>query len=436
MTNYTSADSLRPQDLVDGCAYRLSRPAEEGVEEIRFRFDPSASIAPDQEIILRNRQSLEVLRRLSDYPGVTRLLSADVRAFSHDELKKRLDKDAYIFGAHQVGVLLARLFAESGGSIRAFLDNDVNKHGRVFEGIPVRAFDASTLAPGSLIVLGSGRYSAVIQRDLEAKGWDNIMTMQQFLAVLDVPYIAESSFRNYRSRLVEEAQAFVSAFLCLDDERSREVFDGLVSMRLDLGNADPLIRSDFMNEYLEPDFIAPEHLRHYVDAGAYDGDTLTRIESRFGPVESAYLFEPEQLAFLECQRKFVSRAEVTVLRAAMTESPCELPAPRSNSCDVLGILTAEARSAVLSHVPGHPLDEVTSGPVTLIKLDIEGAEGGAILGARQVIKRQRPKLCVCAYHRGDDLWRLIDVVLSIRGDYRVGVRHYSDIIDDTTLYFY
>ncbi|MGI3131259.1 FkbM family methyltransferase [Halopseudomonas pachastrellae] len=436
MMNYMSADLLRSSDLVDGCDYRISLPVEEGMEEVHFRFDSSASIAPEQGIVLRNRQSLEVLRSLGDYPGVTQLLSADVRAFSYDELKKRLGKDIYIFGAHQVGVLLARLFIERGGSIHAFLDNDVNKHGRMFDGIPVRAFDVSTLAAGSLIVLGSGRYSGAIQRELEAKGWDNIMTMQQFLAVLDVPYIAESSFRNYRSRLVEEAPAFISAFLCLGDERSREVFDGLVSMRLSLGNAHPLIRSDFMNEYLEPDFIAPEHLKHYVDAGAYDGDTLTRVETRFGPVESGYLFEPEQLAFLKCQRKFGSRAEVKVLCAAMTESRCELPAPRTNSCDVLGVLAAKARPAPLSYVPGHPLDEVALGAVTLIKLDIEGAEAGALRGARRVIERERPKLCVCAYHRSDDLWRLIDVVLSIRGDYRVGVRHYSDIIDDTTLYFY
>ncbi|MGF0236720.1 FkbM family methyltransferase [Rhodococcus sp. IEGM1300] len=436
MRNHENADLLQSEDLTEGCTYQCAFSVGEQSSILNFRFDPKASLAAGREVVLRSRHQLNVLKRLGEYPGMARLLSIQASDFSYDALERQLDAPVYIFGAHQVGVLLARLFTNSGGCVKAFFDNDVNKHGAMLDGIVVQAFDLSNIPSNALIVLGSGRYSAVIQNDLQVRGWSNFMTMQQFLAAMDAPYITESSFRNYRSKVADESLAFISAFLCLDDERSREVFDGLMTMRLDLGHADSAIRSDFLDEYLEPGFITAADLRHYVDAGAYNGDTLAKIESRFGPVESSYLFEPEQLAFLECQRRFEGRPEVVALRAAMTEVACQLSAPESNSCDVLGVLSVEQSLVPLVHVPGIPLDQIMPARVSLIKLDIEGAERGALRGAREVIQRDRPKLCVCAYHRGDDLWKLIDTVLSIRDDYKVGVRHYSDIVDDTTLYFY
>jgi len=436
MHNRENADLLLSEELIEGRSYQCAIAVGERSSILAFRFDPKASLAHEHEVVLRSRHRLDVLKKLGAYPGMARLLCVQASDFSYDALERQLDAPVYIFGAHQVGVLLARLFTNSGGQVQAFLDNDANKHGTTIDGIAVQACDLGSLPDNALIVLGSGRYSAVIQRDLQDKGWSNFMTMQQFLAAVDAPYITESSFRNYRSRVADDRLAFLSAFLCLEDEQSRKVFDGLITMRLDLGHVDSAVRSNFMDEYLEPEFIAATDLRHYVDAGAYNGDTLAKIESRFGPVQSACLFEPEQLAFLECQRRFEGRPEVNALQAAMTEVECQLSAPESNSCDVLGALSAEQLSTAPAHVPGIPLDQIMSARVTLIKLDIEGAEQGALRGARQVIQRERPKLCVCAYHRSDDLWKLIDTVLSIRDDYKVGVRHYSDIVDDTTLYFY
>ena len=39
-------------------------------------------------------------------------------------------------------------------------------------------------------------------------------------------------------------------------------------------------------------------------------------------------------------------------------------------------------------------------------MDIEGCEYEALDGARECIKKNRPILAICAYHRRDDLLRL------------------------------
>ena len=39
-------------------------------------------------------------------------------------------------------------------------------------------------------------------------------------------------------------------------------------------------------------------------------------------------------------------------------------------------------------------------------MDIEGAEFGALWGARKTIARHRPALAICLYHRPEHLWQI------------------------------
>ena len=43
---------------------------------------------------------------------------------------------------------------------------------------------------------------------------------------------------------------------------------------------------------------------------------------------------------------------------------------------------------------------------TLIKMDVEGAEYDALLGARKIITRYKPGLAICLYHRPEHLWQI------------------------------
>ena len=69
------------------------------------------------------------------------------------------------------------------------------------------------------------------------------------------------------------------------------------------------------------------------------------------------------------------------------------------------------------------IDSILDGrKVDIIKLDIEGEEENAILGAKETIKKYRPRLLVSAYHKKDDYWRLLESIFSIRDDYSVYMR--------------
>ena len=72
--------------------------------------------------------------------------------------------------------------------------------------------------------------------------------------------------------------------------------------------------------------------------------------------------------------------------------------------------------------------------VTFIKLDVEGAEYEALLGAQNTIKKNRPKLAISIYHKPQDIFELPELIMSIRDDYRMYLRHYQLSPNETILY--
>ena len=78
-------------------------------------------------------------------------------------------------------------------------------------------------------------------------------------------------------------------------------------------------------------------------------------------------------------------------------------------------------------VDAFPLPDVLNGfgPVTFIKMDIEGAEFGALTGGRDVIQRDRPTLAICVYHTPNDLWRIPLLMQQLLPEHRMYLRCYE-----------
>jgi len=81
------------------------------------------------------------------------------------------------------------------------------------------------------------------------------------------------------------------------------------------------------------------------------------------------------------------------------------------------------------------LDSVVNEPVTFIKLDLEGAEIAALTGMKQHIQDDHPKLAVAVYHYPSDFWKIPEYILSLRNDYRIYLRHYTEGWAETIMFF-
>lgn len=81
------------------------------------------------------------------------------------------------------------------------------------------------------------------------------------------------------------------------------------------------------------------------------------------------------------------------------------------------------------------MDDVLKEDVSFIKMDVEGGESAGIAGACNHILSSCPKLAICVYHKSDDLWRIPQQVLSMRSDYDLYLRHYTEGVVETVMFF-
>jgi hypothetical protein len=81
------------------------------------------------------------------------------------------------------------------------------------------------------------------------------------------------------------------------------------------------------------------------------------------------------------------------------------------------------------------LDNLSHIAPSFIKIDIEGSEFSAICGAKKVILRNHPRLAISVYHKPGDFWRIPELILGIRDDYDILIRHYTESIYETVMFF-
>ena len=72
--------------------------------------------------------------------------------------------------------------------------------------------------------------------------------------------------------------------------------------------------------------------------------------------------------------------------------------------------------------------------ITLVSMDIEGMELNVLQGLEQCIKKNRPVLAICVYHKPEDIIELPLKVLEMVPDYRLYLRHYSYVETETVMY--
>lgn len=214
------------------------------------------------------------------------------------------------------------------------------------------------------------------------------------------------------------------------DELSCSLFRKLVSFRLK--NDLELLRGFEAREHAQyfEDFLELQvDGESFVDIGGYDGATSREFMRRCPGYRAVHVFEPEPQNFGKCMLTLGSFANVHCHPLGLSDArrTLRLAAQGSGSKIV-------ADGALVIEVDR--LDDVLGDSVpTLIKIDIEGEEAAAIAGAQLTIAKHHPRLAICVYHRAGDFWRIPRQVLAIRDDYDIYLRHYTESIYETVMFF-
>jgi FkbM family methyltransferase len=218
-------------------------------------------------------------------------------------------------------------------------------------------------------------------------------------------------------------------FGLLEDDESRRIFEKIVNFRLsaDLGYLSGFTERQ-AEQYFEDFLGLKEQNEVFVDVGGFDGYTSLEFIKKCPGYRCVYFFEPN-----------LKNMEIAKSRLSECENINFLQKGLSNKKGTVRFSIGGSASAISAdgeiEINVDALDDMIEDKVTFIKMDIEGAERLAIDGALQTIATSHPKLAICVYHRPDDMWKIADQVLSIREDYKIYLRHYTEGVLETVMFF-
>ena len=224
-------------------------------------------------------------------------------------------------------------------------------------------------------------------------------------------------------RVYEQADRVLLGEAIWADEESRSEYVAQVRLRA-LGDPSGLAQPTRESYVLDRVFdIEPEDV--LVDCGAFDGDTIRdwiARQPKFGKIEAV---EADSHSFARLAGYVATLAPEQ--RSRIRLHKCAVGARRGTvRFEDTGKVDSKVSDLGATVVDMVPLDVMfASKTVSMIKMDIEGAEFDALLGARQVIQRDQPILAICVYHRQDDLWRLPLLIRAMVPEYRMYLKAYS-----------
>jgi len=341
-----------------------------------------------------------------------------------------------ISGCGHLGGLALAGARRAGLDVVAFADNDPARWGGTLEGVPIlspaNAVSAHNRHAVFVVAIYNGASSRAQLRDL---GCDRIVPYPMFFWQFS-RQMPEEDRLELPHRILASVDDMRAGYACLADVPSRREFAAQIAWRcsLDYGRLPPPEPASAM--YFAPDMVRLSAEEVLVDCGAFDGDSIRMFLDRTsGAFRRIYAFEPDP------QNRAVLESYLSTLPHGARERIAVFP---FGVGDFNGTVSFEgsgtAGSRILSAggsdvIECRRLDDMLGGlPVTIVKMDIEGAEPGALRGATDTIRRTRPILAVCAYHKCEHLWSLPVIMSGALSEYRVFLRRYAEECWETVYY--
>lgn len=323
---------------------------------------------------------------------------------------KETELPVFIYGMGDGALKIMRVFDEYGIPVAGFFASDEFVRGHTFQGHLVHTLSQiESLIDDFVIVLAfAAGYESLYKRI-------NEIASRHTLVAPDVPVAGEGLF-TYEYCL-ENSEKIQTVYDMLADEASRRTYADVINFKIS-GKIEYLNRCTSPKEEIYEKIIPLSENEIFVDLGAYNGDTVSEfISACGGKYQHIYAFEPNPKNFRRLSKNFPHGEKITLFNAAAGSekgvTKISLNEGRMSRSDGIG-KTAE--------IPVMTVDEEVPGQAAIIKLDVEGAEREAILGAKKHIAGGAKILC-SLYHRNEDMFELPLLIKSINPELKFYIRH-------------
>jgi len=269
---------------------------------------------------------------------------------------------------------------------------------------------------------------------LEVKNGLDAMGFQHFSYLAFVKYspfnLAEHPFiMDFKEDYAHNAKQYNEVYTLLKDEKSKEIFTKLLNFKISF---DYTFMEGFTNDhsgqYFDKEIIPKIQNIRFVDGGGYVGDTASEVIKNYPDFEKIYLIEPIAENIRIAKRELGMYENIEFLNCGI-----------SNRQETLYFNEEKSFSTIYGKgtqsVEVNTIDNLINAKVDYIKLDIEGAEQDALEGAKETIRKYKPILAICIYHKAEDWYKIPQKVFAINKEYNLYLRHYMEGIFESVMYF-
>ena len=359
----------------------------------------------------------------------------------YNELAGPLANSLVLFGAGGLGRKTLKGLRNIGVEPLAFTDNNPSLHGRQIDDLKVlspmqaaREFGETAIFLVTVYTDSAPGGIEPIKQNLTELGCRKVLSFfplywkhpDQFLPhyAYDLPH-----------KLIESAEPIRKAWSLFYDDVSRKEYLAQIHWRLD-PEFDQIPGQAGHEIYFPPDLVNLNENEVFVDCGAYTGDTVRSfIHQTNGLFKKLLAFEPDPVNYKKLVDFVTSLPQPTSWR--IKTSDLALGRQSENLYfDAQGVASSSLSSSGSIQIQSEPLDILLAEESpTYIKMDIEGAEIGALTGASQSICRHLPILAISVYHHQDHIWTVPLMIHSLSNGYKFYLRRYTPrVLDDLVLY--
>ncbi len=267
-----------------------------------------------------------------------------------------------------------------------------------------------------------------VKRRLDEMGFKNIsyLALCKYTAfdLVHPPFIMD-----FKEDYLTNQDKYNGVYNLLADEKSKSVFQKVINFKIsfDYEFMDGFT-NDHQGQYFDKEIVPKIENISFLDGGGYVGDTATEVIKNYPDFKKIYLIEPIPENIRIAKRELGHYENIEFLTCGVSDKKETLYFNEEKSFSTIygkGTQSVEVDT----------IDNIVKEKVDFIKLDIEGAEQDAIDGAKKTIKKYKPILAICIYHKAEDWYKIPEKVLAIQSDYKVYLRHYMEGIFETVMYF-
>ena len=349
--------------------------------------------------------------------------------------------NVYIYGAGGLSQVLTKELLKQVMNIECVIDKYTDETD--LYGLPiVRPTKSLDTNAEVLLIISSFLYKEVVD-ELSELGFSKFLYLGEILKK------NEGCIQEMVSNLIwyRKDQPFVVDKIKLDqveallsNQESVDTLRKVVSFR-EKPNSDDYLDGDNDVHYFSDSVPWAQKIEsfRFVDCGAFTGDTLTSLvdisKEYDKKIDNVVLFEPED----DNRKKLIQTAsqyqnfqyyiypcgvwkENAYLRFSSNASSSAVIDDNAKDTDSYQIMCIDIDTALIGAKPNW------------IKMDIEGAEKEAIIGAKETIRMYSPILTIAIYHQPYDLWEIPLLIHEINPNYDMYIKAHGCFTVETVLY--